>query len=154
MCPLNPRPRRVPRPELFGRLLATGSLKCLVMLPRLQPDDPRLLRRPRALRPRRTRRAILPREPRLENHTVLGIRVREPGDALLTRRASHHLPVPVHHEAPLVEPLAGAGLPTGILGYRTDDSHAILALALDQDMSIGITFIDQVLTWQQVALLL
>src|SRR5512135_2967593 len=154
MRPLNPRPRRVPRPELFGRLLATGSLECLVMLTRLQSDDPRLPLRLRAPRPRRTRRAIRAREPRLENHTVLGIRVRQPGDALFARRASHHLPLPIYHEAPLVEAFAGAGLPTGILGYRTDDSHAILALALDQDMSIGITFIDQVLTWQQVALLL
>src|SRR5512135_2347231 len=66
MRPLNARPGRVPRPELFGRLRAAGPLQRLVMLTRLQPDDPRFLRRLRALRPRRTRRAILAREPCLE----------------------------------------------------------------------------------------
>src|SRR5512135_1321854 len=114
MGALNARPGRVPRSELLGLLLAAGPLQRLVMLTRLQPDDPRLPLRLRALRPRRTRRAILAGEPRLENHAILWIRVREPGEALFTRRASHHLPVPVHHEAPLVETFAGAGLPTGI----------------------------------------
>ena len=45
-----------------------GRLQRLVLLTRQQPDDPRLLLRPRALRPRRTRRAILAGEPRLEGH--------------------------------------------------------------------------------------
>src|SRR5262245_21656267 len=118
-------PGRVPRPERLRHLLAAGPLQRLVVLARLQPDDPRLLRRLRAPRPGGTRRAILPREPRLEDHAVLRIRVREPGDTLLARRAGHHLTIPVHHEAPLVEALAGAGLPAGVLGHRADDRHAV-----------------------------
>src|SRR3954462_4753832 len=103
MRPFDARPGRVTRPELLRLLLAAGRLQRLVLLTRQQPDDPRLLLRPRALRPRRARGAILPREPRLEVHPVLRVRVRQPGDALLTRRASHHLTVPVHREASLVE---------------------------------------------------
>src|SRR5512135_221275 len=144
MCPLDARPGRVPRPEFLGRLRAAGPLQRLVMLTRLQPDDPRLLLRLRASRPRWTRRAILAREPRLEDHAVLWIRVGEPGDALLARRASHYLPVPIHHEAPLVKTRAGAGLPAGVLGDRADDGHAILTLALDENVSIGVTLVDQV----------
>src|SRR5512135_100908 len=118
MRTLDPRPGRVPRPELVGLLLAAGRRQRLVMLTRLQPDDPRLLLRLRAPQPRRTRRAIPAREPRLEDHAVLRIRVGEPGDALFARRASHHSPVPVHHEAPLVEARAGTRLPAGALGHR------------------------------------
>src|SRR5512135_1511303 len=154
MRPLDTCPGCVPRPELLGLLLAAGPLQRLVMLTRLQPDEPRLLRRLRTPRPRRTRRAIVARKPRLESHAVLGIRVREPGDALFARRASHHLPLPVHYEAPLVEPLAGAGLPAGVLGHRADDGHTVLTLAFDEDMSIGVTLVDQVLTRQQIAPLL
>src|SRR5512142_1778786 len=134
MRALNARPGRVPRPELFGRLPAAGPLQRLVMLTRLQPDDPWFLLRLRALRPERTRRAILPREARLEGHAVLRVGVGEPGDALFARRASHHLPVPVHHEAPLVEARAGTRLPAGILGHRADDGHAVLAPAGDEDL--------------------
>src|SRR5512135_1827236 len=105
MRALDARPGRVPRPELRGRLLAAGPLQRLVMLACLQPDDPRFLLRLRALRPGRTRRAILAGEPRLEDHAVLGIRVGEPGNAFLPCRAGHHLSVPVHDEAPLVETL-------------------------------------------------
>src|SRR3954470_24149644 len=82
MRALDARTRRVPRPELLRPLLAAGPLQRLVLLTRQQPDDPRLLLRLRALRPRRTRRAVLPREPRLEGHAVLRIGVRQPGDAL------------------------------------------------------------------------
>src|SRR5512135_341039 len=145
MRPLNARPGRVPRSELLGRLLAAGPLQRLVMLTRLQPDDPRLLLRLRAPRPRRTRRAILAGEPRLENHAILWVRVGEPGNALLPCRAGHHLSVPVHDEAPLVEALTSAGLPAGVLGDRADDGHAIRALALDEDVSVGVTLVDQVL---------
>src|SRR5690349_9665788 len=126
MSPFDARPGRVPRPELLGFLLAASRLQRLVLLTRQQPDDPRLLLRPRALRPRRTRRATLAREPRLEGHAVLRGGVGEPGDALLARRASHHLTVPVHREAPLVEARTGTRLPTGVLGHRADDRHAVL----------------------------
>src|SRR3954451_1553835 len=98
MRPLDARTRRVPRPELLGPLLAAGRLKRLVLLARQQRDDPRLLLRPRALRPRRTRRAVLPREPRLERHALLRVGVRQPGEALLARRTSHHLTIPVPRE--------------------------------------------------------
>src|SRR3954452_6605117 len=154
MRPLDARPGRVPRPELLGLLLAASRLQRLVPLARQQPDDPRLLLRLRALRPRRTRRAILAGEPRLEDHAVLWVRVREPGDALLALRASHHLTVPVHREAPLVEALAGTRLPAGILGHRADDRHAVLALAGHEDLGIGVALVDRVLTRQQVAPLL
>src|SRR3954462_14161768 len=53
--------------------------------------------------------------------------VREPGDALLAHRASHHLTVPVHREAPLGEARAVSRLPAGVLGHRADDRHAVLA---------------------------
>src|SRR5512135_3024648 len=95
MRPLDARTRRVPRPELLRPLLAAGRLQRLVLLTGQQPDDPRLLLRLRAPRPRRTRRAVLPREPRLDDHAVLRVGVRQPGEALLARRASHHLTVPV-----------------------------------------------------------
>src|SRR4051794_25692694 len=125
MRSLDPRTRRVPRPELLRPLLAAGRLQRLVLLTGQQRDDPRLLLRLRAPRPRRTRRAVLPREPRLEGHAVLRVRVREPGDALLARRASHHPTVPVHREAPLVEARAGARLPPGVRGHRADDRHPV-----------------------------
>src|SRR3954449_10595957 len=111
MSPLDPRTRRGPRPELLRPLRAAGRLKRLMLLTGQQRDDPRLFLRLRALRPRRTRRAVLPREPRLEDHAVLRVRVREPGDALIAHRASHHLTVPVHSEVTLVEARAGTRLP-------------------------------------------
>src|SRR6478752_5212800 len=101
MRPFNTRPGRVPRAESLRLLLAAGCLQRRVLLTRQQPDDPRLLLRPRALLPKRTRRAIRPRESRLEGHAAFAVRVRQPGEALLARRASHHLTPPVHHEAPL-----------------------------------------------------
>src|SRR5512135_2439310 len=143
MRALNARPGRVPRPELFGRLTAAGPLQRLVMVTRLQTDDPWLLLRLRALRPERTRRAILPREARLEGHAVLRIRIGEPGDVLFARRASHHLPVPVHDKAPLVEARAGTRLPARVLGHRADDGHAVLAQTGDEDVGIGVALVDQ-----------
>src|SRR3954466_2409979 len=134
MSPLDPRSRRVPRSELLRPRLAAGGLRRPPPPPARAParqrhDDPRLLLRLRAPRPRRTRRAVLPREPRLEGHPVLRVGVRQPRDALLARRASHHPTVPVHREAPLVEALAGARLPAGVLGHRADERHTVLALA-------------------------
>src|SRR4051812_42984947 len=131
MRPLDARPGRVPRPELLGLLLAAGRPQRLVLLTRQQPDNPWLLLRPRALRPRRTRGAIFAGEPRLEGHAVLRIRAGEPGDALLARRASHHTTVPVHREAPLVEARAGTRLPAGVLGHGADNRHPVRAQAGD-----------------------
>src|SRR4051794_37788107 len=104
------------------------------MLARLQPDAPRLQLRLRASGPERTRRAILPREPRLERHTILRIGVGQPGDALLARRAGHDPALPVHLETALVKARAGAGLPTGVLGHWAHDGHTVVALAVDQDL--------------------
>src|SRR3954468_685125 len=132
MRPFNTRTGRVPPAEFLRLLLAAGRLQRLVLLARQQPDDPRLLLRPCALRPRWTRRAILPREPRLEDHAVLRVGVREPGDALLARRASYHLTLPVHRETPLVEARSVTRLPAGVLSHRADDGHAVLAPAGDQ----------------------
>src|SRR5512135_3547164 len=120
MRPLDPSSGRVLLAELLGLLPPPGRLKCLVMLACLEPDDPRLLLRLGALRPERTRRAILPREPRLENLAVLRIGVGQPGDALFACRAGHDLPLPVDLEAPLVEARAGASLPARVLGHRAD----------------------------------
>src|SRR5262245_38383131 len=125
MRPLDPRPSRILLVELLGLLPPPGRLQRLVLLTGLQPDDPRLPLRLRALRPERTRRAILPREPSLEGHSTLRIRVGQPGDALLARRAGHDLPLPVHLKAPLVEALAGARLPARVLGHRADDGHPV-----------------------------
>src|SRR3954451_17862770 len=108
MRPFNTRPGRVPPAESLRLLLAAGRLQLLVLLTRQQPDDPRLLLRPRALFPERTRRAVRRLESRLEGHAAFAVRVRQPEDALLARRASHHLTLPVHHEAPLVGARAGA----------------------------------------------
>src|SRR3954447_9108450 len=71
MSPLDARSRRVSRSELLASLLAADRLHLLVLLTGQQPDDPRLLLRPRALRPGGTWCAVLPREPRLEDHAVL-----------------------------------------------------------------------------------
>ena len=43
MCTLDAGPRRVPRPEFLGCLLAAGRLQRLMLLTGQQPDDPRLL---------------------------------------------------------------------------------------------------------------
>src|SRR4051794_25996356 len=154
MRALDPRPRRVPRPELLRPLLTAGRLQRLMLLTGQRRDDPRLLLRLRALRPRRARRAVLAREPRLEDHSVLRGRIRQPRDALLTRRASHHLTAPVHREAPPAEAGAGTRLPAGVLGHWADDRHTVLALAGDEDLGIGVALVDQVLSRQQVAPLL
>src|SRR5215472_14162248 len=103
MRPLDPGSGRVLLAELLGLLPPPGRLPRLVMLARLQPDDPRLLLRLRTPRAKPTRRAILAGEAGLEDLAVLRIGVGQPGDARLACRASHDLPLPVDREAPLVE---------------------------------------------------
>src|SRR5512135_2809505 len=115
MRALDSGPRRVLQPELLGRLPASRRLQRFVLLTRLQPNDAGLVRRLGALRAEWTGRAILAGEPRLENHTVLGVGIGQPGEALFARRASHHLSLPIDVEAPLVEARASARLPTGIV---------------------------------------
>src|SRR5262249_25490913 len=89
----------------------------------------------------------------LEDLAVLRISVGQPGDALLACRARHNLPLPVDLEAPLVEALAGPGLPARVLGHRADDGHTIVPLAIDQDVGVGIALVDQVLTREPIVAL-
>src|SRR5262249_19033276 len=139
--------------ELLGLLSPPGRLQRLVLLTRPQPDDPRLLLRSRALRPERARRASLSREPGLQGHSTLGICIGLPGVSLLARRASYDLLLPIHLKASLVEALAGARLPTRVLGHRADEGHSVLALALDQDRGVGVALVDPVLTRKPILLL-
>src|SRR6516162_5781698 len=153
MRPFDPGPGRVLLAELLSLLPPPSRLQRLVMLARLQPDDPRLLLRLRAPRAKRTRRAILAGEAGLEDLAVLRIGVGQPGDALLARRAGHDLPLPVDLEAPLVEALAGPGLPARVLGHRAHDGHVVLPPAVDQDLGVGIALVDQVLSREAIVLL-
>src|SRR5262245_33068761 len=153
MRPFDPGPGRVLLAELLGLLPPPGRLQRLVMLARLQPDDPRLLLRLRAPRAKRTGRAILAGEAGLEDLTVLRIGVGQPGDALLARRASHDPPLPVHREAPLVEALAGTGLPAWVFGHWADDGHTIIPLAVDQDVGVRVALVDEVLTRESIVAL-
>src|SRR5262245_60093419 len=134
MRALNTGPRRILSPELFGRLPAPRRLQSFVVLTRLQTDDAGLDLRLGASWAQRTRRAILAGEPRLERHAVLGVGVGQPGDALFARWAGHHLAFPVDDEVPLVEPVAGARLPAGIVGHRPDDRHVVFLLTVDEDL--------------------
>src|SRR5262249_11964825 len=154
MCTLDPGTCRILPAELLGLLPPPGRPQRLVLLARQQPDDPRLLLRSRASGPDRARRTILPREPSLEGHAALRIGIGQPRDALLSRRAGYDLLLPVHREAPLVEALAGTGLPTRVLGHRADDGHTVLLLAVDQYLGIRVPLVDQMLTRKQVALFL
>src|SRR5215813_4348298 len=85
MRPLDARSRRVAQLKFLCRLLPPSLLQRLVMLTRLQPNDPRLLLRLRTLSAERTGSAILPGETRLEDHPVLRIGVRQPGAAVKSR---------------------------------------------------------------------
>src|SRR4051794_29614281 len=61
---------RVARPELRRRLSLPGGVQRLVVLARLQADDPRLELGPGAAGAQRARRAVLPGEAGLEDHAV------------------------------------------------------------------------------------
>src|SRR5690348_15241895 len=88
----------VARPERLGLLVPARALQRLEVLARLQPDDARLALGARAARPQRARRAVPSREAGLPYHAVLGPGVRQPGDALVVRRAGHDAAFPVHPE--------------------------------------------------------
>src|SRR5262245_30215494 len=100
MRPFDPGPSRVLLAELLSPLPPPGRLQRLVMLARLQPDDPRLLLRLRAPRAKRTRRAILAGEAGLEDLTVLRIGVGQPGDALFARRSQSTAKLPLSKPSP------------------------------------------------------
>src|SRR5512135_569035 len=139
-------------PKRVRRLPAACRLEGFVFVAGLQADDSGFVLRFGTVRTKRTGRAIRPGKAGLEDHPVLRIRVGEPGDALFARRARHDLLLPVHDETPLVETLTSAGLPTGVVGYRTDDGHAVIALAFHENARIRVALVDQVLTRQQIAL--
>ena len=69
---LDPCSRRILPAELFRRLPLTGLLQRLVLLTRLEPYDAWLLFGPGALRPVRTRRAVLAGKAHLPPHATLG----------------------------------------------------------------------------------
>ena len=85
MRSLDTRTWSVPLPEFFGFLLLASHVQCFMMLPRLQPDDPRLLLRLRTAGTVWTRPAIIPGKPCLESDAILGVRIGQPGNALLAR---------------------------------------------------------------------
>src|SRR5215211_6664263 len=100
---LDPCPRRILLAELFRRLPFTGLLQRLIRLTCLEPYDAWLLLGPGALRPMRTRRAVLAGKADLPCHPILGIGVGEPGDTLLATRASDHLAIPIHQKLRFVK---------------------------------------------------
>jgi len=95
MGALNAGPRRILLRELCGRLALARGVQRLIVLLRLESHDAGLFLRPRTLRPVETWCAIFAGKARLPRHAILGIGVREPGDALLAHRARHDLLLPV-----------------------------------------------------------
>ena len=51
---------------------------------------------------------------------------------------SHPLPIPVDYEARFVEPRIGTGLPTRVVGHRTDHGDRVITLTVDQDAGIRV----------------
>lgn len=131
MRSLDARPGSVLLPKFFGFLPLASHAQRFMVFPRLQPDDPWLLLRFRATGTVWTRPAIIPGKPCLESDAILGVRIGQPGNALLARRACHHLVIPVHDETSLVEACTVAGLSTGVIGYGADDGHAVLDYGKD-----------------------
>src|SRR5690348_7715746 len=129
---LAPGPWRILLREDVGGLPLAGGLQRLVLLPGLEAQKAGLLLGPRTLRPVGARRAIFARKAHLPHHAVLGIGVREPGDTLLAHRARHHLLIPVDQKVGFVEPRARPGLPTRVIGDRTDQGDAVRPLAVHQ----------------------
>src|SRR5262249_38053263 len=109
-------------------MLARGVQR-LILLPRLEAHDAGLLLGPRTLRPVETRGAIFAGKACLPRHPILGIGVREPGDALLAHGTGDHLPVPVDQKMGFIEPCARPGLPTWIVRHGTNERYTIEAPA-------------------------
>jgi hypothetical protein len=69
----------------------------------------------------------------------------------VARWASGHWTVPVDLKIRLGKAFPGPGLPTGIIRHRTDDSHLIISLAVQQHWRRGIALVDEVLGGESVA---
>src|SRR5918912_195314 len=97
--------------------LRVGTLdacaRCILLL-HLESHDAGLLLGPGTLRPVATRGAIFAGKTCLPRHPILGIGVREPGDALLAHRARYDLPLPVNEKLGFIEPCACPGLPSRV----------------------------------------
>src|SRR5215470_717236 len=117
MGALNAGPRRILLGKGRCRLVWARGVQRLILLPRLESHNAGLLLGPRTLRPVETRGAIFAGKAGLPRHPMLGIGVREPGDALLAHRARHNLPLPVDAKLSFIEPRAGSGLPTGVVRH-------------------------------------
>src|SRR4051794_3627265 len=116
--------RRVARAELGRRPPVPGGVQSLVVLARLQADDPRLELGSGAAGAQRAGRAVLRGEAGLEDHAVLRVGVGHPRDAAFAGGAGDPPPLPVDQERRLGEPLALARLPARVVGDRTDDLDA------------------------------
>src|SRR5262249_61820471 len=126
---LNTCPRRILLRERVGRLALPGGVQRLILLPRLESHNAGLLLRPRTLCPVETRGAIFAGKACLPRHAILGIGIREPGDALLAHGTGDHLPVPVDQKVGFIEPCARPGLPTWIVRHGTNERYTIEAPA-------------------------
>src|SRR5215470_13717705 len=133
---LNASSRRILLCECCCRLALARGVQHLVLLLCLESYNARLLLRPCTVRPMGTRCAIFAGKARLPRHPILGIGVREPGDALLPHRARHDLLVPVDEKLGFVESQARSGLPTGVVRHWPDECHAIGALTVHQDLGV------------------
>ena len=144
----NARPWSILLVERFCRLPFSGVLECLIRLTRLESDEARLLLGPRTLCPVWTRRTVLAGKAHLPHHAILGLGVREPGEALLPQRAGDHLLVPVDQKLRFVKSGARPGLPAWVVGHRANERDPIRALALDQHLRVGIALVHSVLCGQ------
>ena len=149
--PLDPCPRCLLLVELCRRLPLTGLLPRLIRLTCLEPYNAWLLFGPGALRPMRTRRAVLAGKAHLPCHPILGIGVWEPGNTLLAHWAGHDLVLPIHPKLRFVTAGGCASLPTGLIGHRADERNSLPPLALHQDLRVCIPVIHAGVGREQVA---
>src|SRR5215510_11092027 len=121
MSALNAGPRRILLGKGRRRLVLARGVQRLILLPRLESHDARLLLRPCTLRPVETRGAIFAGTAGRPRQPILGIGVREPGEALLAHRARHNLLLPVDAKLGFIEPCACPSLPTRVVRHGTNE---------------------------------
>src|SRR6202022_3652703 len=125
MCALDAGTSSVGFAEPIRCLQLSHALKRFVMLACLHADDTRLLFRFCTLGTRGTGRAVTPCKARFESRAVGRIAVRQPGNALFSRRARDNRCLPIDHECALVEAGIVSGLPAWILRYGANDLDAM-----------------------------
>ena len=118
MGALNTFSRRILLRECVSRSALPGGVQPLILLPRLEPCNAGRLLRPRILHSVETWVASFAGKARLSCHTILGIGVREPEDALLAHRARDDLTVPVDGKLRFVEPYTRLACQLGSSGTR------------------------------------